>query len=68
MIDLNEQAEFKELFKNEDQDVLDKSVFLKLAMDLEVRWPDTSRIIEFKLYSDFYQQGIVNDLNDVSAV
>jgi hypothetical protein len=66
VIDLNAQPQFKELFKNENEEILNQSVYLKLNMQLEVRWLNVLKIIELQLYSDFFQKGIVNHLDEVS--
>ncbi|MDB5125517.1 MAG: hypothetical protein JWP94_3646 [Mucilaginibacter sp.] len=67
VIDLNENQEVRSLFPNEREETLDKSVFLKLDLMLKVRWRNAIKIVQLGLYSEFYQQGDVNDLTEVET-
>ncbi|MGF7078917.1 hypothetical protein [Mucilaginibacter sp. UYCu711] len=65
VVDLNEQPQLKPLFPNEKPDVLATSVILALELNVEVRWKNKAKLVRLALYSDFYQQGSVNDLSEV---
>jgi hypothetical protein len=65
VIDLNQEQQLKTLFPNENPDTLDTSVILMLELNVEVRWKNKVKIVRFSMYSDFYQQGSVNDLSEV---
>jgi len=65
VIDLNEAPEFRPTFANYPNNVLDRSVILKLNMLMEVRWKRHFKMVELKLYSAFFQEGIQNELGEV---
>jgi hypothetical protein len=65
VIDLNQNPEFKQTFANNPDHVLDRSVILKLNMQMEVRWKRDFKMVELKLYSSFYQEGIQNELAEI---
>jgi hypothetical protein len=67
VIDLNEAPEFRPAFADHPDSVLDRSVILKLTMLMEVRWKKQFKMVEIKLYSSFYQDGIQNDLAEIGS-
>lgn len=66
VIDLNGQPQFKTLFRGISGETLDISVMLKLALSMEIKWVLNSSIVELKLYSDFFQEGIPNKLSEIN--
>lgn len=65
VIDLNEHSELKSLFPNIKPEVLNISVILALEFNIDVRWKLKTKMIHLALYSDFYQQGDVNELSEI---
>ncbi|NNU33416.1 hypothetical protein HK413_03245 [Mucilaginibacter sp. S1162] len=65
VIDLNEHPALKGLFPNEKPEVLDTSVILALEFNIDVRWKLKTKMIRLAMYSDFYQQGDVNELSEI---
>lgn len=66
--DLNQNQELRSLFPNENDDTLNKSVVLSIEFKFEIRWRNNAKLARFALYSDFYQQGTVNDLSEVTKL
>jgi len=65
VVDLNEHQELKTMFPNEQPEVLDTSVILALELNVEVRWKNKTKVVRLSMYSDFYQQGSVNEVSEV---
>lgn len=65
VIDLNEHPALKGLFPNEKPEVLDTSVILALEFNIDVRWKLKTKMLRLAMYSDFHQQGDVNDLSEI---
>lgn len=65
VVDLNEETQLRTLFPNEQGDILNKSVVLFLELNVEVRWKNKTKMVRLSMYSDFYQQGSVNDLSEI---
>lgn len=68
VINLTEEPQLMELFKSEKEDILKRSVYLMLELQLEVRWRKDFRMTELRLYSEFYQQGLPNDLDEIGQL
>jgi hypothetical protein len=65
VVDLNEDPQLKDLFPDETDETLDTSVILVLEFNVEVRWRKKAKLVRLSLYSDFYQEGSVNDISEV---
>jgi len=65
VVDLNEEPQLKALFPNESDENLNTSVILVLEFNVEVRWKRKAKLVRLSLYSEFYQEGSVNDISEV---
>jgi hypothetical protein len=65
VIDFNEHPEVRQLFLEQSEELLDSSVLLRLDLQMEVRWHRGMKIVQLGLYSEFYQQGTVDDIDNV---
>lgn len=67
VIDFNEKPEFKPFFVDQPDDLLDRSVILNLTMQMEVRWKKNFKMVELKLHSSFFQEGIKSDVAQIGV-
>jgi hypothetical protein len=67
VIDLNKTSE--EVFNENKQDKSDtdlkKSVLLSITVSAEFKWRKNTEVIQLQQYSEFFQKGIANKLDDV---
>jgi len=67
VIDLNSASE--EVFNENKQDKSDtdlkKSVLLSIIVSAEFKWKKNIEVIQFRQYSEFFQKGLANKLDDV---
>lgn len=67
IIDLNLASEeiFNENKQNKSEDELRKSVLMSIIISIELRWKKNIDVVQLKLYSEFFQKGITNKLEDI---
>ncbi|RZK43361.1 MAG: hypothetical protein EOO90_03630 [Pedobacter sp.] len=65
IIDLNSQPQFKQLFGRMNQQEVDRSVMVKLAISIDLKWRTGVQLTQLELYSEFYEQGIPNQLSEL---
>lgn len=67
VIDLNSTSE--EVFNENKQDKSDtdlkKSVLLSIIVSIEFKWKKNIEVIQLRQYSEFFQKGLANKLDDV---
>jgi len=65
VLDMYENPLLKQAFPGEPDDLLNKSVYLRLEMQLEVRFHKNIKCVAIEVFSDFDEAGIPNDVNDI---
>jgi hypothetical protein len=65
VLDINEYPLLKQAFPEEPEDLLNKSVYLRLEMQLEVRFHKDIKCIAIHIFSDFDEAGIPNNVGEV---
>lgn len=68
VIDLHARPEFKSELRVLSEQTLERSVLMKIGLNMEVFWPKQSSYIEFKLHSTLVQQGEVNSLDELKPL
>lgn len=70
VIDLNNTTE-EILNKNrqdKSDDELKKSVLLSVIISTEIKWKKNIEVIQLRQYSEFFQEGVPNKLDDVKSI
>ena len=67
MIDLNATTDevYNENKQDKSDDELRKSVLLNIIISTEFKWKKNIEIIQLRQYSEFFEKGIANKLDDV---
>ncbi len=67
IIDLNNTSEevFNENKQDKSDDELRKSVLMSIIISTEFKWEKNIEVIQVRQYSEFFQKGIANKLEDV---
>ncbi len=67
VIDLNQTTEevYNENKRGKTDDELRKSVLLSIIISTEFKWKKNIEVIQLRQYSEFFQKGIVNKIEDV---
>jgi len=70
VIDLNETSQeiFNENKQDKSDDELKKSVLLSVIISTEIKWKKNIEVIQLRQYSEFYQEGVPNKLDDVKLI
>lgn len=68
VIDLNkaEKEVFDENKNNKSDDELRKSVLMSIILTTEFKWKKNIEVVQLRQYSEYFQRGIVNKLEDVN--
>ena len=67
IIDLNNTSEevFNENKQDKSDDELRKSVLMSIIISTEFKWKKNIEVVQLRQYSEFFQKGIANKLEDV---
>lgn len=67
VIDLNDTTEevYNENKQDKSDDEMRKSVLMNIIISTEFKWKKSIELIQLRQYSEFFQKGIVNKLDDV---
>lgn len=67
VIDLNDTSEevYNENKQDKSDDEMRKSVLLNIIISTEFKWKKNVEVIQIRQYSEFFQRGIANKLDDV---
>jgi hypothetical protein len=67
VIDLNNTTEevYNENKQNKSDDEVRKSVLLSIIISTEFKWKKKVEVIQLRQYSEFFQKGIANKLDDI---
>lgn len=70
LIDLNQTSAevYNENKMNRTDDELRKSVLISIFITLQIKWKKSIELIQFEEYSDYFQTGIINKLEDVKPI
>jgi hypothetical protein len=70
VIDLNKTTEeiFNENKQGKTDDELKKSVLLSVIISTEFKWKKNIEVVQLRQYSDFFQEGVPNKLDDVKPI
>jgi hypothetical protein len=70
VLDLNNTSDevFNENKQGKSDEELRKSVLLSIIISAEFKWEKDIELIQLKQYSEFFQKGIVNKLDDVKPI
>ena len=70
VLDMNKVDEevFKENEQNKSEDEIRKSVLLNIIFSIEYKWKRNIEVIQLKQYSEFRQQGIPNELEEIISL
>jgi hypothetical protein len=70
VIDLNKTTPevYNENKQNKNDDELRKSVLLNIIISNEFKWKQKIEMIELREYSEFFQKGIANKLDDIKPL
>jgi hypothetical protein len=69
VIDLNNTSDevFNESKLDKSDNDLKKSVLLSIIISAEFKWKKNIEVIQFRQYSEFFQKGLANKLDDVKS-
>lgn len=70
VIDLNKTSEeiFNENKHDKSDDELKKSVLLSVIISTEIKWKKNIEVVQLRQYSEFFQDGVPNKLDDVKSI
>lgn len=70
VIDLNQTSEevYNENKHDKNDDEIRKSVLLSIILSAEFKWKKNNEVIQLRQYSEFFQRGIANKLDDVKPL
>lgn len=70
VIDMNATTDeiFNENKENKSDDELRKSVLLSIVISTELKWKKNIDVIELRQYSEYFQKGITNKLDEVKSM
>jgi len=70
IIDLNNTSEevFNENKNNKSDDELRKSVLMSIILSTEFKWKKNIEVVQLRQYSEYFQKGIANKLEDVKPM
>ena len=67
---MNQTSEevFNENKQDKSDDELRKSVLMSIIISTEFKWKKNIEVVQLKQYSEFFQKGIANKLDDVTPI
>lgn len=70
VIDLNSTTEeiFNENKQDKSDDELKKSVLLSIILSTEFKWKKNIEVVQLRQYSEFFQEGVPNKLDEVKKI
>src|SRR5690606_38419145 len=70
VIDMNNTTEeiFNEYIERKSDHELRKSVLLSIIILIELKWKKNIKVVEIRLYTEYFQQGIANKLDEVEPI